>query len=148
MRLCRRSRRRSGCVCLAPRAENRPIGLKLARLGDRDVLDHAQPDGQIGAGGDRHEHAAVLDERLQMGQPVESQTAADIVGVVDSPKVRRQLGGLEWNRTAKFGAVVEQSLANAVDQCRQTRRYGGKMITSYFAFRSGVARISWSEMYA
>ena len=109
---------------LHARAEDGPIGLKLARLGDRDVLDHAEPDRQAGARGDRDEDAAVLHERLQVGQPFETQAAADIVRVVDSPEVRGQLGGLERDRAAEVGAVVEQALPDAVDQGRQTRRDG------------------------
>ena len=111
---------------LHARAEDRPIGLKLARLGDRDVLDHAEPDRQTGARGDRDEDAALLHERLQVGQPLETQAAADIVRVVDTPQVRGQLGGLEWDRAAEVGAVVEQALADAVDQGRETRRDGWK----------------------
>ena len=75
------------------RAKDRPMGLKLARLGDRDVLDHAEPHGQTGARGDRDEDAAVLHERLQVGQPFETQAAADIVRVVDTA---RGSGSARW----------------------------------------------------
>ena len=111
---------------LHARTEDGPIRLELARLGDRDVLDHAQPHGQAGARRDRDEDAALLHERLQVGQPFETQAAADIVRLVDTPEVRGQLGGLEWDRAAEVGAVVEQALPDAVDQGRETRRDGGK----------------------
>ena len=123
---------------LHARAEDGPVGLELTRLGDRDVLDHAEPDRQTGARGDRDEDAALLDERLQVGQPLETQAAADIVRVVDTPEVRRQLGGLERDRAAEVRAVVEQALADAVDQGRQTRRDGWK--DDHVVFRLQVGR--------
>ena len=102
------------------------------------MLDHAQPHGQAGARGDRDEDAAVLDKRLQVGQPLEAQAAADIVRVVDSAQVRGQLAGLERDRAAEIRAVVEQALADAVDQRRQTRRDGRK--DDHVIFRLQVGR--------
>ena len=80
------------------------------------------PTGRRGALGDRDEYAAVLHECVQVGNAFEAQAAADIVGVVDAAQVRSQRGGLERHRAAEVGAVVEQSLSDAVQKRWEARR--------------------------
>src|SRR5262249_9877582 len=67
------------------------LRLERGRLGDGDAVGHPQLNGEAGAGGDRDEDAAVLDELLQVREPLEAEAAADVVRLIGAGEVGRLL---------------------------------------------------------
>src|SRR5580700_9384094 len=76
-------------------------------VADAHGVGQSKVDRQVRAGADGNEESTVLDEFLEMSHAIESQSPANVRGLVDPAKIRRRGRILPGNRPAG-GATVRR----------------------------------------